>query len=38
MKEFLRMMRQYASPYKGYLGDAVVLNILSAIFNVFSLP
>ena len=36
MKEFLRMMRQYASPYKGYLGGAVVLNILSAIFNVFS--
>ena len=36
MKEFLRMMRQYASPYKKYLGGAVVLNILSAIFNVFS--
>ena len=36
MKEFIRMMRQYASPYKGYLGGAVVLNILSAIFNVFS--
>ncbi len=36
MKEFLRMMRQYASPYKKYLGGAVALNILSAIFNVFS--
>lgn len=29
-------MRQYASPYKKYLGGAVLLNILSAIFNVFS--
>ena len=30
------MMRQYASPYKGYLAGAVVLNMLSAIFNIFS--
>jgi ATP-binding cassette subfamily B protein/subfamily B ATP-binding cassette protein MsbA len=29
-------MRQYASPYRGYLGGAVVLNLLSAVFNVFS--
>jgi ATP-binding cassette subfamily B protein/subfamily B ATP-binding cassette protein MsbA len=29
-------MRQYASPYKGYLAGAVVLNILSAVFNIFS--
>lgn len=36
MKEFLKMMRQYASPYKGYLAAAVFLNILSAIFNIFS--
>ena len=36
MKEFLKMMRQYASPYKGYLAGAVLLNILSAIFNIFS--
>ena len=36
MKDFLKMMRQYASPYKGYLGASVVLNILSAIFNIFS--
>ena len=36
MKEFVRMMRQYASPYKGYLGGAVILNMLSAVFNVFS--
>ena len=36
MKEFFRMMRQYALPYKSYLGGAVVLNLLSAIFNIFS--
>ena len=36
MRDFIRMMRQYASPYKGYLCGAVVLNILSALFNVFS--
>ncbi len=36
MKEFLKMLRQYASPYKGYLAGAVLLNILSAIFNIFS--
>ena len=36
MRDFLKMMRQYALPYKGYLAGAVVLNILSAIFNIFS--
>ena len=36
MKDFLKMMRQYASPYKGYLAGSVVLNILSAVFNIFS--
>ncbi len=36
MRDFLKMMRQYASPYKGYLVWAVVLNILSAVFNIFS--
>ena len=30
------MMRQYAVPYKGYLAGSVVLNILSAVFNIFS--
>ena len=30
------MMRQYASPYRGYMAGAVLLNILSAIFNIFS--
>ena len=36
MKEFIQMMRQYASPYQRYLGGAVLLNILSAVFNIFS--
>jgi len=36
MRDFLKMMRLYALPYKGYLAGAVVLNILSAIFNIFS--
>ena len=29
-------MRRFVSPYKKYVGWAVVLNVLSAIFNVFS--
>ncbi len=36
MRDFLKMMRQYASPYKGHLVGSVVLNMLSAIFNIFS--
>ena len=36
MRDFLKMMRQYVSPYKGYMGGAVVLNILSVVFNIFS--
>ena len=36
MKEFWKMMRQYAAPYKGHLAGAVILNILSAVFNIFS--
>jgi len=36
LKDFMKIMRQYASPYKGHLAGAVVLNILSAVFNIFS--
>ena len=36
MREFMKMMRQYVAPYKGYLAGSVVLNILSAVFNIFS--
>ena len=36
MKEFLQLMRRFVSPYKKYIGRAILLNILSAVFNVFS--
>lgn len=36
MKDFWKIIRRYVSPYKGYLGGSVVLNILSAVFNIFS--
>ena len=36
MKEFFSMMRRFVSPYKKYVGYAIILNILSAITNVFS--
>lgn len=29
-------MRRFVSPYKHYIGWAIVLNVLSAVFNVFS--
>ncbi|MBP5218138.1 MAG: ABC transporter ATP-binding protein, partial [Bacteroidales bacterium] len=36
MKGFLMMMRRYIAPFKKYLWGSVVLNILSAVFNIFS--
>lgn len=36
MKEFIQLMRRFVSPYKKYMGWAVLLNIFSAVFNVFS--
>lgn len=36
MKEFWKILKRYVPPYKGYLAGSVLLNILSAIFNVFS--
>ena len=36
MKEFFQMMRRFISPYKKYVIGAVGLNLLSAVFNVFS--
>lgn len=36
MREFLRVVKTYIAPYKTYLGGAVILNILSAVFNIFS--
>lgn len=36
MKEFWKILKKYVSPYKAYLGGSVLMNILSAVFNVFS--
>ncbi len=36
MKEFFKIIRRYARPYYTYLLGSVGLNILSAVFNVFS--
>lgn len=36
MKEFWKIIKRYAKPYTGYLGGSVIMNILSAVFNVFS--
>lgn len=36
MKEFLKILMRYAAPYKSCMAWAVVLNILSAVFNIFS--
>lgn len=36
MKDFWKIIKRFASPYIGYLGGSVMLNILSAVFNVFS--
>lgn len=36
MKEFLQLLRRFVPPYKRYVVWALVLNVLSAILNVFS--
>lgn len=36
MKEFFQLMERFLSPYKKYLVWAVLLNLLSAVFNIFS--
>lgn len=36
MKEFLKLIRQYVAPYKGYLFGGLAFNVLSAVLNVFS--
>lgn len=36
MKEFWKILRKYVRPYSKYLSWSVLLNMLSAIFNVFS--
>ena len=36
MKAFWRVLGKYVTPYRHYLAGSVVLNILSAILNIFS--
>jgi len=36
MKEFWKILKSFTRPYTGYLFGAVGINILSAIFNIFS--
>ena len=36
MKEFFSLLKRFVSPYKRFLVWAILLNILSAVFNVFS--
>ena len=36
MKHFWKILKRYVPPYKGYLAGSVGLNILSAVFNIFS--
>lgn len=36
MKDFWKVLRRYVAPYRKYLVGSVVLNFLSAIFNIFS--
>lgn len=36
MKAFWKLLKRFAAPYKKYLAGSVVLNLLSAIFNIFS--
>lgn len=36
MKDFWQILKRYVAPYKKYLWGSVWMNILSAIFNIFS--
>ena len=36
MREFWKILKRYSAPYKSCLVWAVILNILSAVFNIFS--
>ncbi len=36
MKEFLTIMRRFIPPYKRYLAQSIIFNILSAVLNIFS--
>ena len=36
MKHFWKVLKRFASPYTKYLGGSLLLNVLSAVFNIFS--
>lgn len=36
MKEFWQVLVKYVKPYRGYLGGSIILNMLSAVLNIFS--
>ena len=36
MKQFWKVLKRFAAPYKGYLAGSVILNLFSAVFNIFS--
>ena len=36
MKEFFKILKRYVAPYGKYLWGSVAMNLLSAIFNIFS--
>ena len=36
MKDFFKLLKRYASPYTGYMAWSIILNVLSAVFNIFS--
>ena len=36
MKQFWKVLKRFAAPYKAYLGGSVILNLFSAVFNIFS--
>lgn len=36
MKEFFKVLRRFVPPYKGYVIWATLLNLLSAVLNIFS--
>ena len=36
MREFFKVLKRFVGPYKWYLGGSIFLNLLSAVFNLFS--
>ena len=36
MRDFWKVIKRYVAPYKRYLGGSLIMNVLSAVFNIFS--